>query len=75
MFCKIKDKYYVKVANFFQELQVIDDNIIPTQGEANRIYSPVPEYKVVTSEEILKEVEKKSKEKLQKDNTKNKKFF
>lgn len=75
MFCKIKGKYYVKVANFFQELQVIDGNIIPTQGEANRIYSPVPEYKVVSSEEILKETEKKVKEKPEKDNTKNKKFF
>ena len=75
MFCKINNKYYVKVANFFQELQVKDGNIIPTQGEAKRIYSPVPEYKVVSSEDILKDTEKKLEEKIEKNNIKNKKFF
>ena len=59
MFCKINDKYYVKVSNFYQELQVIDNNIVPTHGEAKRLYSPVPEYEVVSSEEILKANQKK----------------
>ena len=60
MFCKIDGKYYVKVGNFFQELQVVNNNIIPTQGEAKRLYSPVPEYEVVSSEEVLKASQKKN---------------
>ncbi len=60
MFCKIDGKYYVKVANFFQELQVVNNNIIPTQGEAKRLYSPVPEYEVVTYQDVLKANQKKN---------------
>lgn len=54
MFCKINGKYYVKVSNFYQEVKVKDDNIVPIQGEANRLYSPVLKAEEVTVEEILK---------------------
>lgn len=61
MFCKINNKYYVKVSNFFQEVEVIDNNIKPKLGEKNRIYSPLPNIKIVSSDEILKSIKKKNK--------------
>ena len=67
MFCKINGKYYVKVSNFYQELQVVDNNIIPTHGETKRLYSPVSEYEVVSSAEIL-EASKKKNKKFKKEN-------
>lgn len=67
MFCEVNGKYYVKVSNFLQELEVINNNIVPTKGEAKRIYSPFPECTKVTSEEIL-EADKKSKKKFLKNN-------
>lgn len=67
MFCKIDDKYYVKVTNFLHELEVVDGNIVPTKGDKKRIYSPFPKFTVVTSEEILK-AEKKKKKKFDKKN-------
>lgn len=61
MFCKINNKYYVKVSNFFQELEVIDNNIKPKLGEENRIYGPIPNIKVVSNDDILKAAKKKNK--------------
>lgn len=70
MFCKINNKYYVKVSNFYQELKVKNNNIVPTQGEKNRLYSPVSNCKVVSAEEILnahKKETQKSSDKQKKD--------
>lgn len=71
MFCKINDKYYVKVSNFYQEVEVKNDNIVPTQGEAKRLYSPVIGCQEVSSEEILKASERKKR----KFNNEDKKIF
>ena len=59
MLCKINDKYYVKVANFYQELQLVNDNIVPIQGEKNRLYAPVSNCEVVSTEEVYKKLKKK----------------
>ena len=67
MFCKIDDKYYVKVSNFFQELEVVNDIIRPKLGEKNRIYSPVSKFSVVSSEEVLKSLKTKDIKKTKKD--------
>ena len=61
MFCKINNKYYVKVSNFFQEIEVVDNIIKPKLGEENRIYKPVKKLTIVSSEDILKAIKKKSK--------------
>lgn len=53
MFCKINGKYYVKVSNFYQEVKVEKNNIVPIQGEKNRLYAPIPKCKKVTAQEIL----------------------
>ena len=53
MFCKINNKYYVKVSNFYQEVKVENDNIVPIQGEKHRLYSPVSGCIKVSVEEIL----------------------
>ena len=63
MFCKIDDKYYVKVSNFFQELEVVNNIIKPKLGEENRIYSPVSNLSKVSSEDVLKALTKKNKKK------------
>ncbi len=79
MFCKINNKYYVKVSNFYQEVEVKNDNIVPTQGEAKRLYSPVSECEEVSVEEILNASKRKAepilKETLKKDKKENKKIF
>ena len=54
MFCKINGKYYVKVSNFYQEVEVKNNNIVPIQGEANRLYSPVSGCIEASVDEILK---------------------
>lgn len=61
MFCKINDKYYVKVSNFYQEVEIKNNDIVPTQGEEKRLYAPVINCQVVSSEEILKASKKKNK--------------
>ena len=53
MFCKMNGKYYIKVLNFYQEVKVEDNNIVPTEGEENRLYSPTADCKVATVKEIL----------------------
>ena len=79
MFCKINNKYYVKVSNFYQEVEVKNDNIVPIQGEANRLYSPVSGCEKVSVEEILnaskRKVEPVMKETFKKDKKENKKIF
>ena len=73
MFCKINGKYYVKVSNFYQEVKVKNDNIVPTEGETNRLYSPVSNCKEVSAKEIIeasKEQNDKKNEKLKKDTRK-----
>lgn len=62
MFCKINNKYYVKVSNFYQEVEVKDNNIVPTQGEAKRLYSPVSKCEKVSVEEILEANKKNTKQ-------------
>lgn len=74
MFCKINGKYYVKVSNFYQEVEVKNDNIVPIQGEANRLYSPVSGCVEASVDEILKASKKTSEEKFKKDK-KDKKIF
>lgn len=71
MFCKINDKYYVKVSNFYQEVEVKNNDIVPTQGEAKRLYSPVTGCQTVSSEEILKANDRKKR----KFNNEDKKIF
>ena len=63
MFCKIDDKYYVKVSNFYQELEVVENIIKPKLGEENRIYSPVSNLLKVSSEDVLKAFKSKNKKK------------
>ena len=53
MFCKMNGKYYIKVLNFYQEVKVVDNNIVPTEGEENRLYSPTADCEVATVKEIL----------------------
>ena len=61
MFCKINNKYYVKVSNFYQELEVVNDIIKPKKGEENRIYGPISKLTIVSSDDILKAIKKKAK--------------
>ncbi len=53
MFYKINGKYYVKTANFYQELEVQKDNIIPKNGIENRIYNPSSDIKAVSWNDVL----------------------
>ena len=64
MFCKMNNKYYIKVLNFYQEVKVVDNNIVPIDGEENRLYSPTADCKVATVKEIL-EASRKTNEKKQ----------
>lgn len=75
MFCKINGKYYVKVSNFYQEVKVEGDNIVPIQGEENRLYSPVQNCEQATVEEILKASKKETKELFKEDRKDNRKIF
>lgn len=75
MFCKIKDKYYVKVSNFFQEVEVKNNSIVPTKGEAKRLYSPVQGCKKATVEEIIAASKKASKKTFDKEIKRDRKIF
>lgn len=53
MLFKINDKYYVKVSDFYQELEVVDGNLKPINGEKHRIYAPVSNAQKVLAKDIL----------------------
>ena len=75
MFCKINGKYYVKVSNFYQEVKVEKDNIVPIQGEGNRLYSPISGCEQVTVQEILGSNKKGTEEIFKKPKKEIKKIF
>lgn len=75
MFCKINGKYYVKVSNFYQEVKVEGNNIVPTQGEENRLYSPVKGCEQATVQEILGANKKETEEMFKKPKNEIKKIF
>ena len=61
MFYKIDDKFYVKMSNYYQELEVVRNIIVPKKGEQSRIYNPNSKVKAVSSEEVLAANKKSSK--------------
>ena len=63
MFYQIDDKFYVKMSNYYQELEVIKNLIVPKKGEKNRIYNPSSEPKAVSSEQVLISASKKNNKK------------
>ena len=75
MFCKINGKYYVKVSNFYQEVKVEKDNIVPIQGEKNRLYAPVKGCEQATVQEILNANKKRTEEMLEEPKKEIKKIF
>lgn len=62
MFFKMNNKYYIKTSRFFQEVKVVDNDIVPVDGEENRLYSPTADCKTATVKEILNANKKTSKE-------------
>ena len=75
MFCKINDKYYVKVSNFYQEVKNENGNIVPIEGEENRLYSPVPNCIKVSVREILNMSKKEPKQIIKEQKKDTKKVF
>ena len=63
MFYQIDDKFYVKMSQYYQELEVVKNIIVPKKGEKSRIYNPNSKVKTVSSEEILAANNKKSSKK------------
>lgn len=63
MFYQIDDKFYVKMSNYYQELEVIKNLIVPKKGEKSRIYNPSSEPKAVSSEQVLISASKKNNKK------------
>lgn len=61
MFYQIDDKFYVKLPEYYQELEVVRNNIVPKKGEQSRIYNPNAKVKTVSSEEVLAANKKSSK--------------
>ena len=61
MFYQIDDKYYVKMSNYYQELEVVKNIIVPKKGEQSRIYNPNSTVKTVSSEQILAASKKNNK--------------
>lgn len=53
MFYKIGNKYYVKMANYYQEVEVIKDNIIPKKGEENRVYNPNEKIEAISYKDLI----------------------
>jgi len=61
MFYKIGNKYYVKLPHYYQEVEVIEDNIIPKKGEENRIYNPSSKVEAISYNDLLKKGKVKTK--------------
>lgn len=66
MFYKIGDKYYVKMSNYYQEVEIQRDNIVPKKGEESRIYNPNSKIEEFSYKQLLeinnkKKIEKKNK--------------
>lgn len=61
MFYKIGNKYYVKMQNYYQEVEVVKDNIIPKKGEESRIYNPSSKVEGISYKSLLEIGKKNSK--------------
>lgn len=55
MLFKIGDKYYVKMRNYYKELDFIEDNIVPSKKENTIIKDMSVLVTPMSYEEILKE--------------------
>lgn len=53
MFYKIGNKYYVKMPHYYQEVEVVDGNVIPKKGEENRIYNPSSKVEEISHKDLL----------------------
>lgn len=63
MFYKIGNKYYVKMAHYYQEVEVVDGNIIPKKGEENRVYNPSSKIEGISYKKLLEIGKKNNKKK------------
>ena len=61
MFYKIGNKYYVKLPHYYQEVEVIKDNIVPKKGEKSRIYNPNSKVEEISYKDLLEIGKKNSK--------------
>lgn len=63
MFYKIGNKYYVKMTHYYQEVEVVKDNIVPKKGEKSRIYNPSSKIEGISYKKLLEIGKKNNKKK------------